>query len=159
MISFLKLFSPELRHQQDDHRENFQPAQQHAPDQQPLTQIRNQGVVVHRPHHAKTGADVADGGGHRADGSHEINPQTGQNDRAEREEPHVEQHETENAPHDVIGHHFTGDLDVCDRPGVNQSKQLLVAELEAEHHPQTLHATTGGAGRCAEEHAEQQDQL
>ena len=43
-----RLFSPELRHQKNDHCIDFKPAQEHAPDQQPFTHGGNPGIVTHR---------------------------------------------------------------------------------------------------------------
>ena len=69
------LFSPEFGNQKDHHRVHLQPAQEHAPDQEPLAHFRDGGKIIHRPDHPESRADVAQGCDHRAERGQQIQAQ------------------------------------------------------------------------------------
>jgi len=94
-----RLFAIEFRHKEDDDRVNFEPSQEHAPDQDPFAGGRDLGVILCRSHEAEARADVSDGGCNGAEGRGKINTNARKKDRTERKKAHVEGQEPQDAPH------------------------------------------------------------
>jgi hypothetical protein len=76
--------------------------QQHAPNQQPFTAIRDLSKVIGRTHKPESRSDIADTSSDSGKSRYEINTRAGEHYRRKTEQSHIQRQEPEYTSHNII---------------------------------------------------------
>ena len=153
------LFLPEFGDQQHQHRVDLQASDQHAEGEDPFAHGGRLGVGGRRVEESQSGADISQGRGHGREGRDHVESEGGHGERRHDRDAEVEDEESQDAFHHIDGDGLISQLDQGDGMGMDETVKLLVAPLEDQHDPDAFDGAAGGAGRAADEHQDQEDDL